>query len=108
MFSPYICTYRIRREASNAFIDGIYNSTFDSDNDTLYATRDTFERVLRRLMHKPGGRIRWISGTVTGLQKSEVVGENRVKSVSIRMESNEEQVIPASLVVGQLSISFSL
>lgn len=65
------------------------------------ATRDTFEKVLRKLIYEPGGRIRWLVGTVTGIQSSTEEKELNAQSVSVRIkETNEELIIPASLIIG--------
>lgn len=67
---------------------------------TYYSSRAVFEKTLRRLIYKPGGRIRWLVGTTTGLQQSSA-SHGRIESVTVRIgDSNEEMVIPTSLVVG--------
>lgn len=64
------------------------------------ATRDTFERLLRQLILGKGGRIRWLIGTVTGIQSFND-RQDQLKSVSVRIkETNEDLIIDASLVIG--------
>ena len=99
---------RCRAATYNIHVDGIlvdHVPYYDYPNgkvpDIFFTTRDTLERTLRRLLYEPGGRIRWITGTVTGLNSV----RNRVESVTIRSgEKNEEEIVPVSLFVGQLKV----
>lgn len=66
---------------------------------TYYSSRDVFEKTLRRMIYKPGGRIRWMVGTVRALQQS-AADPACIESVTVRVGDSNEAVIPASLVVG--------
>ena len=65
------------------------------------ASRDSYERLLRRLVYVPGGRIRWMTGVVTGMKRSSSTG--RIESVVVaREETRAEHLLPASLVIGKI------
>lgn len=53
------------------------------DLDVFFITRDSYERILRRLVRNSSKRIRWMTGTATGLKT--VVDSSSVESSSIRL-----------------------
>ncbi|KAL5489740.1 hypothetical protein ACEPAI_4572 [Sanghuangporus weigelae] len=64
----------------------------------FFVTRESYERILRRLVTGYSNRIRWIVGTATG-----IIADERdpatVTSVTVRTDSEAEMIIPSSLVV---------
>ena len=71
------------------------------------ASRDTFEKVLRKLFYKPGGRIRWLVGTVTSIQSSPE-DPSKLSYVTVRSKDQEEELsISATLVVGMYICYFN-
>ncbi|EJD02944.1 uncharacterized protein FOMMEDRAFT_134111 [Fomitiporia mediterranea MF3/22] len=64
----------------------------------LYLSRESFERLLRRLVVRCSPRIRWMVGTAKSVDT--VQGDtNTLSSVTVRLPDNSEQTIPAALVV---------
>ncbi|KAL5511076.1 hypothetical protein ACEPAH_4291 [Sanghuangporus vaninii] len=64
----------------------------------FFVTRESYERILRRLVTGYSNRIRWVVGTATGL----IVDEHdpaTITSVAVRTDSETEMTIPASLVI---------
>lgn len=72
------------------------------DLDVFFITRDSYERILRRLVRNSSKRIRWMTGTATGLKT--VVDSSSVESVRVRTAEGRESEEPASLVVGKFSL----
>ena len=77
--------------------------TFAYPNDdcpqAYSGSRDSYERLLRKLVYTPGERIRWMTGLVSGLQLSSKPGQ--IDSVSVTCEETKtEHCIPASFVIG--------
>lgn len=69
----------------------------------FYMSRESCERMLRRLVVRDSPRIRWLSGTVKGVET--VKGDvNTLSSVVVRLPDASERIIPASLVVGMFSL----
>ena len=66
---------------------------------TTFITRESYERALRDAVLKAAPRIRWLSGTVTGLNASPNDFES-VKSVNVRTADKSEKEISAALVIG--------
>lgn len=62
-------------------------------------SRENYERLLRRLVRKSSGRIRWLAGTVIGLKMAS--DPSVIQSVSVRIRDGLERGIPASLVIGE-------
>lgn len=85
---------------------GIEPPTFAYPNNdcprTYSGSRDSYERLLRKLVYQPGGRIRWETGTITGLRLFPPSNAlKRIESVSVRYDdADTEYYIPASLVIG--------
>ena len=76
--------------------------TDDAFSDTLYLSREGYERLLRRLVLSSSPRIKWMTGTVTNVNTA--VGDPTIiSSVDVRSPSGLEQTIPAELVVGKFS-----
>ena len=73
------------------------------DWEEFFITRESYERVLRSCVLKSSPRIKWITGTATGISVSQD-DPSRVESVSIRTRSGEEQTVPAALVIGSYLI----
>ena len=71
--------------------------------ETSFCTRETFERVLRRSVLMTCPKIRWITGSATGLQTSPEDVE-RISAISVRYTSSQEEIIPAALVVGEFPL----
>lgn len=69
-----------------------------SDLDTIYMSRENYERLLRRLVRNSSGRIRWLAGTATGLQVTS--DHSNIGSVLVRTDGGFEKAIPAVLVIG--------
>lgn len=65
----------------------------------FFLSRDGYERVLRRLVLKSSGRIKWLTGTVTGFSVSPE-DVSAISSVEIRGSDNKRSDVPTSLVVG--------
>ena len=76
------------------------------DWEEFYVTRETYERILRGFVLGSSTRIRWITGTATGISLSRD-DRDRVDCVSIRTRSGDEITVPAALVIGRCHI-FSL
>lgn len=71
----------------------------------FFLSRDGYERLLRQLVLKSSGRIKWLTGTVTGLN----VGSkdvSTISSVEIRGSDNNRNDVPTSLVVGWYQVYF--
>lgn len=69
------------------------------DVDGIFMSRENYERLLRRLVRKSSGRIRWLTGTAIGLKTS---GDSAViDSVIVRTANGHNEYIPASLVIGE-------
>lgn len=64
-----------------------------------YITRESYERILRGLTLQASPRIRWLVGTVTGLNLDPSNLEH-ISSVTVRKADNMEETIDASLVIG--------
>ena len=77
----------------------------DSCPPMYVGSRESLEAILRRLIRQPEYRVRWLAGTVTGLQLSSSMG-NEIEAVTVRLEgsSNEVQTIHAALVLGILHL----
>ncbi|EJD02492.1 uncharacterized protein FOMMEDRAFT_157715 [Fomitiporia mediterranea MF3/22] len=69
-----------------------------SYSQTFFVTRETYERLLRRLVLAYSSRIRWVVGTAIGVSPDEK-DLTTLKYVTIRTEYGDEESIPASLVV---------
>ena len=81
-----------------------YDTMKDVENwEEFFITRESYERVLRNCVLKSSPRIKWITGTATGISVSQD-DPSRVESVSIRTRSGEEQTVPAALVIGSYLI----
>ena len=81
-----------------------YDTMKDVENwEEFFITRESYERVLRSCVLKSSPRIKWITGTATGISVSQD-DPSRVESVSIRTRSGEEQTVPAALVIGSYLI----
>ena len=80
------------------------------DWEEFVISRESYERVLRGCVLKSSSRIKWITGTATGIF---VPQDNfdRIESVSIRIRPGEELTVPAALVIGScyiLLVSYSV
>lgn len=73
--------------------DGQYVQNF-------YMSREGCERMLRRVFLRDCPRIRWMVGTVRGIETAKG-DENTISSVIVRLPDNSEATVPASLVVGK-------
>ena len=79
------------------------------DWEEFVISRESYERVLRGCVLKSSSRIKWITGTATGISVPQD-DPDRVESVSIRIRPGEELTVPAALVIGScyvLSVSRS-
>lgn len=69
------------------------------DVDGIFMSRENYERLLRRLVRESSRRIRWLTGTATGLKTAE--NPSVIKSVMVRAHGGHEEEIRASLVIGE-------
>ena len=87
-----------------------YDKIKDIENwEEFVISRESYERALRGCVLKSSSRIKWITGTATGIS---VLQNNpdRIESVTIRIRPGEELTVPAALVIGlchALSVSRS-
>ena len=75
--------------------------------NTLFLSREGYERLLRRLVVANTPRVRWLTGTAVNVKLANE-DATTISSVVVRSTDGSEQDIPASLVVGMpfLSIHF--
>lgn len=71
------------------------------DKDGIFITRDSYERILRHLVRKSSKRVRWMTGTATGLKT--VVDSSSVESVLVRSAEGGETEVLRWLLVSSLS-----
>ena len=109
IYSDY--TNRIVPNEYNAHISGehilrLQVNEFKNKRDLegFALSRENYERVLRGLVRKYSSRIRWMTGTATGLKVS---GSNLsiLESVQVRTHDGTEKDIPASLIIGKAKVS---
>lgn len=65
----------------------------------FWLSRDSYERLLRRLVLKSSNRVRWITGTVTGFDANPK-DLSILSSVTLRLPDGTEQKVPSTLVIG--------
>ncbi|KAL5485239.1 hypothetical protein ACEPAI_7881 [Sanghuangporus weigelae] len=88
-FNSFFFNKYLLRTVKNC--DGQYVQNF-------FMSREGCERMLRRLFLRDCPRIRWMTGTVKGVET--VMGDERtLSSVVVRLPDNSEKTIPATLVV---------
>ena len=63
-------------------------------------SREGCELMVRRLFHRSCPRIRWMVGTVKGVETAEG-DEHAISSVVVRLPDTSETTIRASLVAGK-------
>ena len=68
--------------------------------ECIFMTRESFELALRNLVTTHSSRLRWVTGTVTGLKAHE--GDiNKVQAAIVRDEnSGHEHKLEADLIIG--------
>ncbi|KAL5529778.1 hypothetical protein ACEPAG_5765 [Sanghuangporus baumii] len=64
----------------------------------FFVTRESYERILRRLVTGYSNRLRWVVGTVTGIIADEC-DPATVTSVTVRTDSEAQMIIRSSLVI---------
>lgn len=70
----------------------------------FWLSRDSYERILRRLVLASSDRVRWMTGTVSGLH-IDPQNPSILSAVSVRSPDGSEKIVPATLVVGAISLS---
>ena len=75
------------------------------DWEEFVISRESYERALRGCVLKSSSRIKWITGTATGISVPQD-DPDRIESVSIRIRPGEELTVPAALVIGSCHILF--
>lgn len=65
----------------------------------FWLSREAYERILRRLVLRSSGRIRWLTGTVVGVQPSPK-DLSILSAVTVRLPDGTMQDTPAILVAG--------
>lgn len=108
------CHLRIQEFEVNAYAFGRQFAKIPDDErsteeftTSFWLSRDAYERVLRRLVLSSSDRIRWITGTVTGL-RTDTKDISALSSVVVRIEAGNELDIPATLVVGEFAYLFCI
>lgn len=86
----------------NAYVFGrevLRLSSLKSAPKCFWLSREAYERLLRRLVLGSSKRIRWLTGTVTGVSASPT-DLSVLSAVSVRSSDSTVEEIPASLVIG--------
>ncbi|KAH8116326.1 hypothetical protein DFH11DRAFT_1506179 [Phellopilus nigrolimitatus] len=91
---------RIQDAQYNILAYGRYTMRLPTDGkppQSLYASREAFERVLRGSIMKSSSRIRWMVGTVTGVETSPR-DASRLSGVNVRTPSGTKGFIDAAFI----------
>ncbi|KAI5117976.1 hypothetical protein M0805_004909 [Coniferiporia weirii] len=70
----------------------------DDRLQNFFLSRDAYERLLRRLVMESSSRIRWLAGTVSGVNTPEE-DTRSLSSVVIRLPDGSERTVPAAMVI---------